>query len=390
MTIAVDTRYRSIRLEWLNNSYRGNELVQLFVRPSGGAWSLAGTFAIAGDDQLTSWDTALPVTLYDVALRYLNQTTPAVGYESTNPDLWTAATAAQSKSTVTTGSAAVAWTSGLYDAVSKNAILTWASAQLGVPYLLEKFVGGVWVTVVSGITANVYVYAVPVGEQGLTVPFRVTAQSGVVSGPTATLNVALVITVGTPILAATPNSTTGAVDCSWTSAFGAVDYLLEKSTDAGVTWFTVLATAALAYSYLPTGGEVNHNINFRVTGRNSGVIGTASNVVTVLAPLAPPGVSQFYFYFQQNPTSGGDGGYNSSANWVVTGLPGGGGYAYSYESSINGGATWQGYEEASGAGFRVLSGTGPKFTGTVNFRCRFHNTAAGTFGPYSAIQSIVN
>jgi hypothetical protein len=373
MTIAVDTRYRSIRLEWLNNSYRGNELVQLFVRPSGGAWSLAGTFAIAGDDQLTSWDTALPVTLYDVALRYLNQTTPAVGYESTNPDLWTAATAAQSKSTVTTTSAPVSWVSGVYYAITKNVALTWASAQLGVPYLLEKFVGGVWVTVVSGITANVYVYAVPVGEQGLTVPFRVTAQSGVVSGPTATLNVALVITVGTPILTATFNGTTGFVDATWTTAAGAVDYLFEKSIDGGATWATVVAVSGLSYQYAPMVSELGVVMKFRVTGRNSGVLGTPSNVQTVTPQRVPPQVVQGFvttYVYDLN------GNTNEAFGYVLSSVPGATGADSEWSTD---GVTWQGYTATGYQSGYVIVGLHPH--GTRYFR--FYAAYPGSPGTYS-------
>lgn len=107
--VAGDARYRRVALTWDNNAAAGSETVQLFARALGGDWYLAMAVAVSGSSQSAEWVTALPVTFYDLAMRYVNVHTPGVGYEGTDPDAWTAPTAPSAKATVTTGSESVGW-----------------------------------------------------------------------------------------------------------------------------------------------------------------------------------------------------------------------------------------------------------------------------------------
>lgn len=289
--IATDPRYRSINLQWTNNKQTGTELVQLFARPSGGAWALQTSFAVGGDaDQQATWDTALPVTAYDLALRYANEQTPATGYESDDPDLWTAPTAPGSKGSVVTTSAAVTWVGGSFTDPSTPVNLVWASAQQGAPYLLEKSNdgGSTYTTVAADLVATTFAYAIPPAEVGTTVRFRLTAQRDAVVGPTAgTFDVPMVISVAQPTWgSATWTPATRTVALLWNPATNAVFYLVEKSTDGGSTWASVATVPAANYSYPVPDGELNITLNFRVTGINGVHTSPASAAEPVATPFA--------------------------------------------------------------------------------------------------------
>lgn len=238
MSLATDPRYRSVTLQWQNNSETGTELVEVFARPSGGAWGLARTLAVGVTEQSATWDTAAPLTHYDLAMRYSNKSTPAVGYESNDPDLWTAPTAAGSKSSVTTSSESVAW--GTPNISPTIATLKWTSAQQNAPYLLEKSLDGgmTYTTVIANLVASSYAYAIPGGELNTTVKFRLTAQRDATVGPTAgTLDVFLGLAVGVPDL----------VSLSATMAPG---NMFPISLFAYVSWSRTLTGATATFAKL--------------------------------------------------------------------------------------------------------------------------------------------
>ena len=258
--------------------------MQLFAKPAGGAWSLALTVPVAGAEQSITWDLALPLTLYSLALRYVNATTPGAGYESADPDLWTAASAAGAKTTVTTTSATVSNFAGAFVSAALPVPLTWESAQLGVPYLLEKDVGAGYVTVAADLVATSYPYTIPAGELGTTVAFRVTAKRGAVVGPSATLSVEMAIVIGTPVLAVPSfSAATKRVSLSWTAATSATSYRIEKNPGSG--WSTIATVAALTSEYTISSAEANTTLSFRVTGLNGAVVGTASTPQSVACTI---------------------------------------------------------------------------------------------------------
>jgi hypothetical protein len=234
--IAADTRFRRIEVSWDNNLALGNETVQLFLKVAGGSWNIALSVPVVGAGQSAALDTALPVSDYEVAIRMTRLGGTTAGYEGNDPDAWTAATAPGAKALVTTTSAAVAWTGGSFVSNSAPVVLTWASAQVGVPYLLEKDAGAGWVTVAADLVATSYSYTIPAPELGTTVDFRVTAQRGSIVGPTAGVrSVVMDIIVPSPAwLSATFSPSTAIMALSWTSV-AASQYQLESSPD-GVAW----------------------------------------------------------------------------------------------------------------------------------------------------------
>lgn len=289
--LASMAQYRAVRLAWTNNGESGDETVQLLVKPAGGAWTLATTVTVAVGDQVAFWSTALPLTAYSVALRYMRGIAPAVGYEDNNPDHWTAPTAAGSKAVVTTTAEAVAWGPSTFVNAVTPVTLTWTSAQVASPYLLEKSTdgGATYTPVAVDLVATSYLYPIPPAEVGTTVRFRLTAQRGAVVGPTAgVLLVAMFVVVGAPVLtSAVFDPSTARVTLTWTAASEALQHLIERSDDAGVTWVSVatvgLPTLTYAYPILPA--EANTNVSFRVTGQNGAVSGAPSNVIVVACPL---------------------------------------------------------------------------------------------------------
>lgn len=284
--LAPNALFRSVRVSWNNNDADGDELVQLFAKPSGGSWAVVSTFAIVPGDQTQSWDTALPLTDYAIALRYIRGDAPAVGFESSDPDDWTSPNAAGAKTTVETTSEAVAWTGGAFVDSVTPINLTWASAQVGAPYLLEKDAGAGFVTVAADLLANNYSYAIVPTELGTTVTFRLTAQRGAVVGPSAgTKAVPMFISVDQVTgLVGTFDPSAGLVSLSWNAATGALTYLVEKSNNGGTSWSPVATIGPTNYTYTPTSppSEINTTVDFRVSGINGAVTGLAS------APVAVP------------------------------------------------------------------------------------------------------
>lgn len=292
-TIAADPRYRSVTLQWTNNQQTGTEIVQVFARPLGGAWSVVRSIAVIADsEQTATWDAALPVTFYDLALRYVNGTLPGAGYESNDPDLWTAPSAPGAKTTVDSSSAPVAWVSGVYTGPSTPALLMWASAQQFGCYLLEKSTdgGATYTNVAVDLVQDGFAYTVPPAEVGTTVKFRLTAKRGAVVGPTAgTLDVPMVIIVAQPTWISGLWDTVNLVALlSWNPATGATSYLLEKSTNGGATWVAVATVAGTNYVYTPPGaflsapGEFGTTVQFRVTGKNGAISSVPSVAELVL------------------------------------------------------------------------------------------------------------
>lgn len=280
MSIATDARYRSILLSFANNEQDGSEFVQLLAKASGGNWSAQRTFPVAlTADQETTWDTALPLTLYDIALRYMIGSVAAEGYESSDPDAWTASTAAGSKGTVTTGCAAVTDLAGSAFVSSGTPIsLTWSCANLAVPFLLEKNAGAGWVTVVADLVATSYSYTIPSGELGGTTQFRVTPKRGAIAGTTSgSISVLMSIVVGaTAFTSATFSTTTRVASLAWSAATQAANYLLEKSLDAGANYSTIGTISGLTYDYAVPDAEINTTVRFRVRGQSGATQGASA------------------------------------------------------------------------------------------------------------------
>jgi hypothetical protein len=297
--LATNPAFRSVNLQWTNNGQTGTEVVQIFAELAGsGGWSLVLTVPVTNiSDQQTTWDTALPVAEYNLAMRYVNTPTPATGYENTDPDLWTAPTAAGSKGTVETTANAVTWGSAAFVNAATPIALNWSSAQNPGVYLLEKSNdgGSTYTTVASDLVANGYSYAIPSGELGTTVIFRLTAQRDAIVGPSAgTLAVTMALTLSAPTWnSATFSVATGWITLSWNAGANSNLTAVQKSNDGGVTWTTIATTAILTYTYVPQSSEYNTTLDFRLIGESGATQGPPSTTesVPLTVPLGAPVVS---------------------------------------------------------------------------------------------------
>jgi len=353
MSLATDTRYRNVRVSFLNNDQDGSELVQLLAKPSGGTWSAQRMFpvSIAGDQEV-QWESALPLTLYDIALRYMIGSVAATGYESSDPDAWTASTAAGSKGTVTTSCAVVTGLAGSgFVSAATPISLTWACANQAVPFLVEKNLGAGWVTVVAGLVATSYQYTIPAAELNTTVEFRVTPKRGSVAGSTASpISVVMQIVVGaTTWISGVWDDDAGLIALAWNAVSGATAYLLETTQNGGASWSTVGTINGTSYSYLIYGsGAVNITWGFRLTGQNGAVSGSVSgtqNVATPWVPVAPTVVSVV-------PWIGG-------GTWITVTLTGGSGPATVTAEVVTA------YTDPSGSGIWGYTNVWPMITTTT-------------------------
>ena len=277
MSLSANTRYRTVTVAWTNNAAAGGETAQIWVKPSGGSWTLASTVAVSGASQSASWATALPVTVYDVAVRYMNGPTPAVGYEG-DPDSWTSPHSAGSKATVTTTAEAPTGLVGTFGPISNTCLFSWSCAQTSCTFKLEKSTDGgfSWSTVATDLAVASYTYTPAGGELNTTVKFRARVSAAGVDGPvSATLD---------KYLAEAPTGLVGTFGpisntClfSWSCAQTSCTFKLEKSTDGGFSWSTVATDLAVAsYTYTPAGGELNTTVKFRARVSAAGVDGPVS------------------------------------------------------------------------------------------------------------------
>lgn len=296
MSLAVDTRYRSIRIAWTNYDAQGAETVQIFAKPSGGSWSLVRSVPVSGVSQSTTWVTALPITEYEIAIRYVNGSIPGEGYSGGDPDNWTAPTAPGARTTVTTRTEEVTWVGGTFVNAATPLTLQWTSAQTGVPYLLEKNAGAGWETVASDLVATSYVYTVPSGELNTTVQFRVTPKRGAITGDALTVSVPMFVTVGDMSLTAGAfDSSTGRVLCSWTFPSNA-DYVRLEWNPDNTGWGTLgtFMSGTLSYSVPVPSTYLNKTVKFRASGQRGTTVGNYTpeqSVVCTYVPLAAPTLS---------------------------------------------------------------------------------------------------
>ena len=178
MTIASDAHYRSIALGWTNHAQIGTDVVQIFARPRDGAWSIVSSVGVdPGSSQTASWDTALPVCYYDLAVRYIESGVVKTGYEGSDPDAWTGATVAGSKQTLTTSCAAFSISTCTYDVSGGVGIVTLvaASSQIGAPIEWQKSTNGgsTWTSIGFSTSSYAFNYNVTVGETDSVLLFRV-------------------------------------------------------------------------------------------------------------------------------------------------------------------------------------------------------------------------
>lgn len=93
---------RTVTVGWTSHALIGGEVAQVFAKPDGGSWYIAGSGpAFDGDLDITGIQA---LQHHSLAVRFILGGVATAGYTSTDPDLWTASTEAGSKGDVVTTS----------------------------------------------------------------------------------------------------------------------------------------------------------------------------------------------------------------------------------------------------------------------------------------------
>jgi len=117
-------------------------------------------------------------------------------------------------------------------------------------------------------------------ERGLSIPIKMwDALIGKAAYRLDTLTgTRYLLDIGIPVPVATPGS--GSISITWTAIEDAEDYLVETSSDAGVTWTALITVSASPTSATVTTGQTRH---YRVAAVNADGQGEWSTVVHATA-----------------------------------------------------------------------------------------------------------
>jgi C1A family cysteine protease len=251
---------------------------------------------------------------------------------------------------------------------------TWSPAATSYAYQWERAAGSSsqW-SAISGATAATYV---PVGaDLGQRLRVLVTATDG--RGPGAAPSAAIgPVAVGAPVSTAAPGvtgtprvgQTLTATSGSWNPAATSYAYEWQRSTDGGATWASI--TGATGTTYVLGSADSGAKVRVQVTATNGSGRAQAWAVVGPIASGVPvntavPAVSGTARQGQTLTASTG------------TWNPSGTGYAYQWQRSGNGGATWSPISGATAATY--LAGSAD-----VGSELRVTVTSANAFGTVTA------
>lgn len=181
---------RTVAVSWDNAALTGGETVEIFGRPDGGSWALLHSVAAAGGSQSANLTGLLALTDWEIAIRMTKGGLATPGYTSTDPDLWDADTAPDSKTTVTTSVGTPSALSGSWariGAATHRARVSFTLPELGVGIEMQESDDGVggWVTVESAPAPYDLRYvdhATENGELGTERFFRLRAVKGTEEG----------------------------------------------------------------------------------------------------------------------------------------------------------------------------------------------------------------
>lgn len=80
----------TLTVDWTNNDQEGDEIVEIWLRPTGGVFELEASVAVGGATQQHDVPGLSAGTAHEIALRYRRGPFYTAGYESDDPDNWPA------------------------------------------------------------------------------------------------------------------------------------------------------------------------------------------------------------------------------------------------------------------------------------------------------------
>ena len=165
---------------------------------------------------------------------------------------------------------------------------SWVTVNDAHGYVLQRSVDGVaWTSIApnGGFTATSISYHDTAVTAGTTYYYRLFAVDAANNLSTAATSGAILTLPATPTLTAVATSPQH-VALSWTSIVSATNYLLERSTDAGVTWTN--ATAPLSATTFTDTNTPGTRYVYRVSATNGTGYGATSTTVSIVTPLVTP------------------------------------------------------------------------------------------------------
>ncbi|HWE03064.1 MAG TPA: fibronectin type III domain-containing protein [Tepidisphaeraceae bacterium] len=170
--------------------------------------------------------------------------------------------------------------------------LTWTPEFDATTYKIERSTDNTtWTAIVpvTAFTAASTSYADTGLSSGSGYYYRLSSSNG--AGFSATAPIAILTTLpAAPVVTATVKSATE-IDLAWPASHGATAYKIERSTDGGVSWATLVATQAGA-TYANTGLTADTSYSYRVTalnGSDASLVSAAATGITLLP--APTGLT---------------------------------------------------------------------------------------------------
>lgn len=255
---------READFTWDAHALIGGEVAEIFVKPDGGAWELKGT-GLAADEAVT-----LPgfkaLLHYIFAIRFTKDGLAASGYESADPDDWTADTAPDAKGDFTTSctppaALTVAWSRTSSTAHKVTANFTLAELDLGIRlYQSDDGTSG-WAEVEEAALpydTRTLDHVVADALLATTKYFRVTAFRGALeSTPSLAVSRYIGPTTAPVKLALVQKGTIAEIEI-WMQAVGSGSTKLnvETSDDGSTGWASVFSSGTYARKQALTGHEI--------------------------------------------------------------------------------------------------------------------------------------
>ncbi|UCC92566.1 MAG: hypothetical protein JSW25_07830 [Thermoplasmata archaeon] len=156
MSLITDT---TARVTWTNNNQDGDETAEVWLRPDGGAWYLAGSDGVQtlATQDLDLGGGSIPLQAgwdYDIAVRYRRGPHYTFGYESSDPMDWPATSRTTFTTTLADDPDFVSWVWSRTSATTEQIRFTIDPPHTGADYDIEVRRAGVLVHTESGVTGQ--------------------------------------------------------------------------------------------------------------------------------------------------------------------------------------------------------------------------------------------